>query len=92
MSRTKGCVHPATNVVEDGDKKSSEATAAAAGDDNAADNAADSNNSTDTEMTPTKKAARTFSQLESESAAAPVSVRACSPKTIKLYCLAVALD
>ena len=73
MSRSVGCVYPATNVVEDGDKKSEEATAAA-GDDNAADNAADSNDSTDAEMTPTKKAARTFSQLESESAAAPVSV------------------
>ena len=66
----KGCVYSATNVGEDADKKSEEATAAG---DDAANTAADSNNSTDTEMTPTKKAARTFSQLESESAAAPVS-------------------
>ena len=71
ISKSKGCVYP--NVGEDVDKKSEES--AAAGDDNAAgDNAADSNDSTDAEMTPTKKAARTFSQLESESAAAPVSV------------------
>ena len=72
ISKSKGCVYP--NVGEDVDKKSEEAAAAAAGVDNAADDAADSNDSTDAEMTPTKKAARTFSQLESESAAAPVSV------------------
>ena len=69
ISKSEGCVYP--KVGEDVDKKSEES---AAGDDIAADNAADSNDSTDAEMTPTKKAARTFSQLESESAAAPVSV------------------
>ena len=49
------------NVAEDANKKS---------DDGAEE--VDSNSTTDAEMTPTKKAARTFSQLESESAAAPV--------------------
>ena len=51
----------ATNAVEDASKKSDEGDAAI------------ESTSTDTEMTPTKKAARTFSQLESESAAAPVA-------------------
>ena len=66
-------MYPESNVGEVADKKSEEAAAG----DSAAENAADSTNSTDAEMTPTKKAARTFSQLESESAAAPVSLETC---------------
>ena len=66
MSRSKGCAVSETNAVEDANKKSDDG----AGD--AAAAAAIESNSTDTEMTPTKKAARTFSQVESESAEKPV--------------------
>ena len=65
MSRSKGCAVSETNAVEDANKKSDDG----AGD---APAAAIESNSTDTEMTPTKKAARTFSQVESESAEKPV--------------------
>ena len=60
MSRSKGCAVSETNVVEDDANKKS-------------DNGAEGeSNSTDTELTPTKKVARTFSQVESESAEKPV--------------------
>ena len=66
MFRSEGGVDSETNVVDDARKKSDD------GADGIEDAATIESNSTDTEMTPTKKASRTFSQLESESAAAPV--------------------
>ena len=64
MSRSKGCAVSETNAVEDANKKSDDGGGDAA--------AVIESNSTDAEMTPTKKAARTFSQVESESAEKPV--------------------